>query len=176
MVGSASEVWIVVAPPGSPPFLADAIVAEEDTYLVLSPYEASATLEATDDLLDAALAATPREPGTVVVKPGFPLSFLAIVHDLNQEPSWREEWVTGALAAALREAEKLELGSIALPMLGALHGSLDEGRFCELLHAVLQNTPLNNLREIWLMVRPGVAHSIFGALEGYDVDLRLTAQ
>jgi hypothetical protein len=41
-----SRLRIVVAPPGSPPFLADALVAEEDTYLVMSPdYEATQTLE-----------------------------------------------------------------------------------------------------------------------------------
>jgi hypothetical protein len=167
-----SRLRIVVAPPGSPPFLADALVAEEDTYLVLSPdYEATQTLEPPQKLLERATAAGSRSPGTVVVRKGIPTRILAIVHDLNEEPSWREDWVARALGEMLREAEERRFESIALPMLGTLYGSLDEGRFVELLRAALREAPLTHLRDIWLMVHPGVSRALFAGLDDFDVDL-----
>jgi hypothetical protein len=168
-----SALRIVVAPPGAPPFLADAVVAEEDTYLVLSPdYEAHETREPPEHLLKMAAASQPAAPGSVVVRASLPVRLLAIVHDLNEEPSWREEWVTTALATVLREAESKEFRSIALPMLGTLYGSLDERRFVELFRAALDDAAPVFPESIWLMVRPGTPRNAFEPLDGYDVDLR----
>ncbi len=84
-----SEVWIgsvrlFVAPKEWPPFLADALAEEEDTYLVLSADpEVQETREQPEELMAELLKTKPAVPGSVIVKEGRPLSLLAIVHDLE---------------------------------------------------------------------------------------------
>ncbi len=129
------------------------MVVEDDTHLVLGadpvPRE---TDEPPDSLLKRAEATEPKLPGSVVVAGSSPVRFHAIVHDLSLEPSWKEEWVVGAIAAVLREAERRKLRSIALPMLGTLHGSLEQRRFIELLEAVLAEVALQDPGDIWLVL------------------------
>jgi O-acetyl-ADP-ribose deacetylase (regulator of RNase III) len=90
---------------------------------------------------------------------------LAIVHDLNQEPSWREEWVASALEGIFREAESRRLRSIALPFLGTLHGSLKKERFVELLRCALERMSPNHLKRLWLLVPAGTSSKILEMLE-----------
>ena len=86
------------------------------------------------------------------MRDGSPLRFLAVVHDLNEAPTWREEWIIGALEAIFKEAEQRGLRSIALPFLGTLHGSLDKARFIVILRSVLEKIPANHLKRLWLVV------------------------
>ncbi len=46
-----------------------------------------------------------------------PVKLLAVVHDLNQDPSWKEEWVVKALEGIFREIEQRKLQSLALRFL-----------------------------------------------------------
>ncbi len=151
----------------------EAIVAEEDTFLVLSadpkPRE---THERPERLLAHAREIEPVAPGTVLVREGSPRRFLAIVHDLNEEPSWKEEWVEDTLREILRKAEELGLESIALPMLGTIHGSLEPRRFAELLKKTLQDTSLTHLTTIWLMASAASVHEISEVLSELDCDIR----
>lgn len=148
------EVRIVAAPQTRPPFPVDAVVFEEDTFLVLSADPVVREPQGHPlRIINEALAAVPEQPGTVVVRgPGRPLHFLAIVHDLNQEPTWREEWVAGALAAIFSEAEQRALRSLALPMLGTRHGTCEMMRFVVLLKTAMQEISFQHLRRLWLMV------------------------
>jgi hypothetical protein len=131
---------IIPAPRGATlVFLVDAVVIEDDTHLVLGadpvPRE---TREEPGQLLENARASIQPVPGTLVVRTlvvrgGHPARLHAIVHDLDEEPSWREEWVVSALHEVLREVGTRGLRSISLPLLGGVHGSLAPGRFAELL-------------------------------------------
>jgi hypothetical protein len=164
------EVWIgpvrlFVAPREWPPFLADALAEEEDTYLVLSADpEVLETREQTEELMAELLKTNPAVPGSVIVKEGRPLSLLAVVHDLNQEPSWKEEWIISALDRILREVETRKLRSIALPMLGTLHGSLEKQRFLVLLREALEWSSPEHLTRLWLVVPPGTTGEVLGML------------
>jgi O-acetyl-ADP-ribose deacetylase (regulator of RNase III) len=150
----------------------DAVVLEEDTYLVLGAEPvARETHEKAERLLERAAASEPQIPGTVVVKEGSPLKFLAVVHDLEEEPSWREEWVEGALAAVLQQAEARGIRSLSLPMLGTLHGTFEAERFVELLRKALESVWLGRLENVWLVVPTDVPRHIFERLRGLDVDL-----
>jgi len=165
-----SEVWIgsvrlFVAPKEWPPFLADALAEEEDTYLVLSAdTEVQETREQPGELMAELLKTNPAFPGSVMVKEGHPLSLLAVVHDLNQEPSWKEEWIVTALDGIFREAETRKLRSIALPMLGTLHGSLEKQRFLVLLREALERSSPEHLTRLWLVVPAGTTGEVLGML------------
>jgi len=100
----------------------------------------------------------------VLMSDGDPMRLLAIVHDLNQEPSWREEWIVSALDWIFLFAENRGLGSIALPFLGTLHGSLAKQRFIVLLRNALGQISTVNLKRIWLVVPDKTSSNIFDSL------------
>jgi hypothetical protein len=153
-------VHVVMAPREQPPFSVDATVVEEDTYLVLSadPRAGEPHPEHPIRVMTSLLEVEPREPGTILVRDRFPLEIAAIVHDLDEEPSWREEWVIGALDRALQEAERRQLRSLGLEMLGAIHGRIERPRFLQLLRQALQRIDSRSLERIWL-IPPGSRQS-----------------
>jgi O-acetyl-ADP-ribose deacetylase (regulator of RNase III) len=144
----------VVTAAGAPaPFPVEAVVYEDDTQMVLGsdPLVREVSVPASDLIADIA-GAKPQPPGTVVVREGPPLRFHAIVHDLQREPSWREEWISSALAGVFDEANALDVGSLALPVLGSLYGQLDPQRFCQLLDLELKRVFSSSVERIWLVV------------------------
>jgi hypothetical protein len=162
---SIGSVRVFVAPKEWPPFLADALAEEEDTYLVLSADpEVQQTREQPEELMAELLKTKPAVPGSVIVKEGPPLSLLAVVHDLNQEPSWKEEWIASALDRIFWEAERRKLRSITLPMLGTLHGSFEKQRFLVLLREALERSGGKHLARLWLVVPAGTTREVLGML------------
>jgi hypothetical protein len=149
---SFGSVRITAAPEDCPPFPVEAVVFEEDTYLVLSAD--GKKIESEDHpvvILTEAFGMEPEKPGTIVIYEGSPLRFLAVVHDFDQEPSWREEWVGKALENIFREVERRGLRSIALPFLGTKHGLLGKRRFICLLDDFLKKNSFPYLLRIWLV-------------------------
>jgi hypothetical protein len=152
---SFGSVRITAGSEERPPFPVEAVVFEEDTFLVLSADWKK--IESEDHpvvILTEAFGMEPEEPGTVLVYEGSPLRFLAVVHDLDQDPSWREEWVRKALENIFQEVERRRLGSIALPLLGTKHGSLEKRRFVSLLVDFLEKSSFSYPLRIWLAM-PG---------------------
>lgn len=168
--GHRSEITIgpirvFIAPEQWPPFVIEAMAAEEDTFLVLSADpEVQETNENPERLMAEVFATAPAVPGSVIVKGENPFWLLAVVHDLNQKPSWKEEWIAGALDRILREAESRKLRSIAVPMLGTLHGSFAKERFLVLLREALERCDCKNLSRLWLMVPTGSTREILEML------------
>jgi hypothetical protein len=107
----------------------------------------------------------PEKPGSVLVKATSPLQLLAVVHDLNQEPSWKEKWIAKALKGIFRETEQRKLHSLALPFLGTRHGSLGKERFLALLRSVLEGIDTHSLKRIWLILPPGINPEILKVLK-----------
>jgi len=160
------SVYIVVAPENKPPFRTDAVVYEEDTFLVLSaPVELNEPPGPLVRLLTELREMKPEKPGSVLVKGTSPLQLLAVVHDLNQEPSWKEAWVAKALEGIFRETEQRKLHSLALPFLGTRHGSLSKKRFLVLLRSALEEIFTHSLKRIWLMLPPGINPGILKVLK-----------
>ena len=155
------SIRIVAASTKAPPFDVDAFVFEEDTFLVLS-----ADTQVRDPkvpltrIMTRLIDTKPAIPGTVLVKGRRPLRFLAIVHDLNQEPSWKEEWIMDALYGVFQAAESRRLQAVALQMLGAVHGSLKKRRFAFLLRTAIDGTAFNHLKRLWLIVPHGMAREV----------------
>ena len=151
-------VQIFVGPEKMSPYPVDAVVEEEDTFLVLSADpEFVEPKENLIRVMTEAIESQPAQPGSVIVLDSYPYRFLAVIHDLNQEPSWKEEWVATALDEVFREAEERKIQSIALPLLGTLHGSFEKRRFITLLHQTLGRKSPSHLRRIWIVTPEGTA-------------------
>ncbi len=163
---SVGSVNIAAAPDNRPPFEVDAVAVEEDTFLVMSAdRRVHDPKEPLIKIMTRVIETQPKAPGSVLVKGKSPLRFLAVVHDLNVEPTWREEWIVSALEAVFREAERRKLRSIALPFLGTLHGSLEKERFLVLLRSLLEKIPLNHLKRLWLVIPPKTSSKILETLQ-----------
>jgi hypothetical protein len=144
---------IVASPENMPPFEIKAQAFEQDTTLVLGPsLEMTYPTESTEQLINQALERPPLTLGSVLVRGHSPIQLLAIVHDLDNEPSWKEEWIVKALYGILRATEKRQLQAIALPLLGTVHGSLTQERFLVLLRSVIEQASPVHLKQIWLVL------------------------
>ena len=145
-------IQIIAAPQNSAPFGVDALAVEEDTWLVMSAEPKIGDLqEHPIRLMTDLLKSQPKSVGTVVVRGRNPMRFMAIVHDVNQDPTCREEWVQCALNEIFREAEHRKLRALGLPLIGTLHGKLLTQRFAGLLSQALLQAPLEHLRRVWLI-------------------------
>ena len=150
------RVRVVIAPADEPPFRVDAEVVEEDTFLVLSagPEVIEPDLHPLR-VLQAAHEAEALPPGSVIAQSGEPMRLLAVVHDLAQEPSCREEWVRQALAGVMREARARRMRALAVPLLGARHGRMPAAAFAGLLRSALESDAPPSLARLWLQAAEG---------------------
>lgn len=150
---------LVAAPEDNPPFRVEALVAEEDTFLVLSAAPVvKEPRESLEVMIEQANEIRPEVPGSVLVRSrgNSPFEFLAIVHDLDLEPSWKEEWISSALEKVFQEAVARKVRSIALPLLGTTHGTLAMERAARLLGNALRRGSPVGLQRIWLILPPGI--------------------
>jgi hypothetical protein len=143
---------VVVAPASAAPFAPQAVVDEEDTYLVLGA--AREVREPCGDrlrLFHEAYTTEAVAPGTVIVRPGAPVRLLAVVHDLSRDPSWREDWIGAALAGVFREATARRFRTLAVPLLGRVHGRAPLETAVALLRATLEAGAPPHLERLWLI-------------------------
>ena len=156
--GRLGTLHVVVARDDDPPFSVDAAVFEEDTWLALSTV--SPIVRAPGHpvrVMTSVWESEPEAPGSVVVRSGSPLRLLAIVHDLNADPTCTEDWVAAALSGVFHEARERGVQAIKLPLLGTQHGRLPAPRFMAVLREVLgdflSSAPADQLtlRRLWLV-------------------------
>jgi hypothetical protein len=157
---------IVAAPQRSAPFQVDALAVEEDTWLVMSAEPKIGDLqEHPIRLMTDLLEAQPKSVGSIVVQGRNPIRFMAIVHDVNQDPTCREEWVQCALHEIFREAERRKLRALGLPLIGTLHGKLVTQDFAGLFSQALLEAPLQHLRRVWLIAPVPINAEIINMLQ-----------
>jgi hypothetical protein len=158
---------IVASLEKDPPFEVDAMAMEEDTFLVLSAdRKVRDVSEPLIKIMTKVINTRPRRPGSVIVQKRTPLRLLAVIHDFNEEPSWREDWIKCALEGIFREAEMRKLRSIGIPFLGTLHGTMEKGRFLVLLRSSIESVFLHHVKQLWLVVPTGTSSELFGVFEG----------
>ncbi len=148
-----------------PPFPIEAVAAEEDTWLVLSaPPVVEEPGEHIIRTMTAIMDTLPLEPGTAIFKKGKPLRFLAVVHDLEQEPSWRAEWVASALREVFSLAEEKGCRSMALPLIAARKGHLSTQGFLDIFKKILLEG-VNGPQNLWLVVPQGTEAEVIERLQ-----------
>jgi hypothetical protein len=163
--GRLGPVHVVVAPEHAPPFPIDAIAVEEDTHLLLS---SDAIVEEPDEDFEELIAAAGRRPantpGSVLVRKAKPLQFLAIVHDIDCQPTWREDWIASALNGAIEEAEWRRLEAIGMPLLGTRHGNAEMRRVALWLGRCLSRSTFRYLKRVWVIAPHGSEAELMWAL------------
>lgn len=128
--------------PVARPDTVDALVLEDDTYHALSAAPVFTPVEEHPlRILDHAHHAVPAHPGDLVVRPGTPLRLLAVVHKLDEDPTWRVTWVIAAYEAVLGEITRRRLTSVALPLLGSVHGRMSPDHSFDLLRDAVEHSP-----------------------------------
>jgi hypothetical protein len=138
-----------------PPFAIDAEVCEEDTALILSAErQIRQPSESLQELSTTLHDSRPARPGSVIIRPGNPPRLLAIVHDLDREPSWREGWICRALTRVLSLSQEHALTSLSLPLLGTAHGRIDTRRALYLTLRTLAKRRNTVLEQIWMRLTP----------------------
>ena len=157
-------VRIVAAPEERPPFAVDAIAFEEDTNLLMSARaELRVPKESFSTLLTEIAAFEPVEPGTVVAQGEAPLRLLAIVHDIEQTPTWRKSWVKQAVAALLAEADAHAIEALCVPVLGSVHGAMSTAQFAALFRQALEAQAPKKLLRVWVMVSDNESDALLDA-------------
>lgn len=149
---TVNDLRIIAAPKQSPPFQIEALAVEEDTYLIMSAEPSHVPPTESPLRFMAELAKLqPEKPGSIVIKGKNPLRLLAIVHDVNKDPTWRETWIEKALFKIFQEADLRQIATLGLPMIGTKHGRFENHRFGELLAETIRISPFNYLKKIWLI-------------------------
>lgn len=162
---------IQLAPQERPPFAVTAVAVEQDTALVLDEEPVlNVPHSSLKQLGEEMERFTEPVPGSVLVQNGSPYRLYSVVHDLEQEPSWREEWVQKALENLLRLVERQHLSPLALPLLGSRFGNLAPERFIQLLCNAAQEFPPSNQIKIWLMVPRSDIHHLLQTLRHCAAD------
>lgn len=130
----------------------DALVIEQDTSLVLDfSDEIRYSRESLKSLTERILSRGEPEQGTVLELGTAPPQLLAIVHDLDNEPTWTEDLVSKSMKRVLQISARRKLRNIAMPLLGTVHGKLPTVRARELLDAAVSEVQIPSLRRIWLI-------------------------
>jgi hypothetical protein len=152
-----------------------AFVLEQDRDLVLDA-EPELVLREPRESVASLLATAARTQGhpigsVLVTGSAIPYCFLAIVHDLAEDPSWKEAWVAAALETVLAEAERRGLEAIAMPLLGTVYGRLPAHRSIELLADAVGRTTRLTLRDIWLPTPKGFERGLLQPLADAGCDV-----
>jgi hypothetical protein len=160
-------VSVHVTTPGGLPEGLDAIVYEEDTFLVMST---ESVLEWQHDhplrVLHSARTTEPEPLGSVVLREGKPLRLLAVVHDLGADPVCTEGAVQAALRRILTVADSRQVLTLGMPLPGVAHGRLPRESVLRLITDELALAP-QYPKSVWIMVPHGDEHGTRSVMEAY---------
>jgi hypothetical protein len=160
------RVRVTAALASQPPFPVQAMAIEQDTALLLD--DTTGLREPPEDyprLITRMASPRPVRPGSVLVRGGTPLRLLAVVHDFDQDPSWRVSWVQSALVSIFRIAARRNLHAVGLPPLGTRHGRLSARAFMSLLRDILGEGEASCPRRLWLVLPEEGAEAVLEALD-----------
>jgi len=152
---------IAIVPLDAPAPTVDVVVVEQDTHCLLAVDSHIKEPQESLPALNHQLACfVPYRTGEVVVRQDEPLQLQAIVHDLDQTPSWREEWIAAAIEGVLDIVSWRQLQHLGIPALGTIHGRFPVVRFLELLLEALKKRE-EGPQQIWIgIVREECADAI----------------
>ena len=128
----------------------DVRVFEEDTYLVLT---VDPIMRYTEEhpirLMTKVAESKPHKPGSLVINKN---SWYAVVHNVDKDPTWEEEWIEKVYRQVIMLAEIKRLQTIGLPLLGSVHGNFPEEQSLALLIKIVNSTSFQSLKKILILV------------------------
>ena len=131
----------------------DAVVEEQDTALVLGESHEIRDPDKPAWYLAHKLASQQLyTPGQIIIKHSQPLRLLAIVHNFDDEPSWRLEWVAQALNNMDEIIRQYAIKSIALPLLGCQYGRIQPPEFITLMFEQIKSREHHTLKQLGLQI------------------------
>lgn len=143
-------VTVQVSSDALPSMPIDVRVFEEDTFLVLTVdpvmrYKEEHPIR----LMTEVSKSKPNKLGSVVINNN---SWYAVVHDVNQDPPWNDEWIRKAYKQVFLLAEIKKVRRIGLPLLGCVHGKFPTGQSLAMLHESIDASPFQFLQNILILV------------------------
>lgn len=136
--------------PAQLPVTIDAIVEEQDTYLLLGKDTMiRETNESYVALVKKMEQQKPLIPGQVLVRKTNPVRFIAINYDIENKPICCEEWIKTSLKNIYEECCKQKILSLAMPLPGIKYGKFDH------------NAVMNILKNIFLVEKTEFPEKIF---------------
>lgn len=149
-----NNVTVTVVPAEQARFPVDAVVHEQDTSLVLGEF--SGTIQTEEKpawfLANKLESQICHNPGQVLVSGTRPFKLYAIIHDLDQQPSWCIAWISTAVENLIQVVEHYSIHSLQLPVLGNVHGHFELNSFIDLLFASLKKRIVTSRLQISLLV------------------------
>lgn len=138
---------IETSPRDRPPFAVELTVFEEDTFLVMSAGNFARDVhDSVDELVGRMSTFEPPAPGEVVVRGN---RAYAIVHDLEQKPTCRREWVDAAIENLVKHCEDNLIRAIAVQPLGCVHG---DGRVDDFERALTKRLAgSTQIERVWIV-------------------------
>jgi len=128
-----------------------AVIREDDTHGVLAADPVGKPVDAPWPAVEAAVRRDRgRTPGTADVLSGRPMRIHAVIHALDDEPTWRHEWLVAATMASFTAAHQRGLTRLAMPLLGTVHGRASIGQAVAALASALDQAGAARPRELLL--------------------------
>ena len=156
-------VTVQVSSDALPSLPIDVRVFEEDTFLVLTVDPVMRHKEEHPIRLMTRVAESkPNKPGSVVINN---TSWYAVVHDVDRDPTWNEEWIRKAYKQVLLLAEIKKVRRIGLPLLGSVHGKFPPGQSLAMLYESIDSSPFQFLQNILILVPHTTCKTIWNKLK-----------
>jgi len=137
---------LVVSKKGNAPFDVELVVFEEDTFRLLSASNfVQENRHSVDDVVQEMVAFEPESPGEILVKGN---RAFAIVHDLDQDPTCRPEWVDMAIRELFAYCDENDIQALAIEPLGCVHGKGNVDDFVAKVQLLASD---GSLERLWVM-------------------------
>ena len=132
------------------PLPIDVRLFEEDTFLVLT---VDPVMRYTEEhpirLMTSVAEAKPNKPGSIITNN---TSWYAVVHDLDNDPTCRPEWIKKAYRQAFLQGEIKRVRQMGLPPLGSVHGKIPVEQSLKMLIESIKATSFEHLKKIFILV------------------------
>lgn len=147
------QVWIAVA--HEPPFFPDYELIEEDTWRVLGAgRKFHEVKEHPVRLMTGVIDQAAMETGTCFRRGR---RVFMVMHDIEQDPVCRTEWIEAALARAFRCVDRQQGVTLSMQAPGIEHGHLALANSLEVLTGALRCAECEHLGRVWLQLpRPQI--------------------
>ncbi len=146
------DLAVVAAPRHHPPFSCQAFVHEQDTNLLLGEQTTLRDPGKPAWYLANILEEAPTSAlGSVIIRGQAPVHLLAIIHDIEKNPTCQQAHITTAYQNIWHIAQQTGLSTIGMPLLGTVHGKLPVDVALSLFRSSLESHQHDKLQHIWLI-------------------------